>query len=142
MNEKSLGWRKSFACLVLPLFLTGCARGKGEVAVVNQTGKTIVEGRLLLGSQTFDLGGVKPGESRSFSFSSADAFHGGYRLGLTLSNQRQTLAEIGSIQSGLDYHDTLTVGKTTLTLDSSQNSAGNKNLFSKGSQTLQLKWFY
>lgn len=141
MIERGLGWRRFFACLALPLLLNGCAKGKGQVAVVNQTGKTIVEGRLILGSQSFDLGGVKAGESRPFSFSSADASGDGYRLTLTLSNHRQTLAEIGSIRGGLDYHDTLSVGKTTLTLDSSQNSAGNKNLFSKGSQTIKLKWF-
>lgn len=141
MEEIGGGWKKLFVLAVFPLLLSGCARGKGEVAVVNQTGKSIVEGRLVLGPQTFDLGGMKAGETRSFSFSSAEASHAGYQLSLTLSNQRQTLAEIGSIQGDLDYHDILTAGKTTLTLDSSQNSTGNKNLFSKGSQSIQLKWF-
>ena len=142
MIETGYGLRMILACAVLPLVLIGCARGKGEVTVLNQTGKAFLDGRLVLGSQTFDLGGVKPGESRNFSFSSAEASHRGYRLALTLTDQSQTLVEIGSIQSGSDYHDALTVGKTTLTLDSSQNSAGNRNLFSKGSQTLKLKWFY
>jgi hypothetical protein len=129
-----------FFSLVFVCGLSGCARGKGEVTLVNKTGKAVIQGELKIGDQIFPLSRMERGESLCFSFRNPSRGAHAYQISLTLSDRRQMVDSIGSVRRGMDYRDTLVVEKRALTLDSAQNTPGDMNHLSKGSQSKKLKW--
>ena len=118
----------------------GCFKGKGNVTFQNKTGETIVEGQLKVGQQTFDLLGVKPSESRDFSFQSSQCHPCGYLVGVTLASGRRMVETIGTLREGVDYQDTLNLGVDRLFLESAQNESGQTGYLSKFSQEKKFKW--
>ena len=129
-----------FLFLGLAAVLGGCSPGKGRVTLRNQTGKTILEGRLRIGTQNFGFDSVKPGAEIPFNFECGECRPCSYQVGLTLENHKQTSETIGFIQRGTDYQDILGIERNTLTLDSVANPSGDGHNFSKGSQSKKLKW--
>jgi len=128
--------------LVFLCGLAGCGRGKGEVTILNRTGKAIVQGELKIGDQIFPLSKIEPGKSQAVSFQSSHCGSCTYQISLTLSDHRQTIDSIGLVRRGMDYHDTLVVERKSLSLESIQNAPGDTNHFAKGSQTKKLKWIW
>jgi hypothetical protein len=128
-------------CLLAACLAAGCAKGRGEVTVRNQTGQDILEGYLRIGPRTFDLAGLGQGQTRSFPFSSGECSPADYRLRLRLGKHRQTLVFIGSVRNGMDYDDQLTVGRDEIVLESAQNPSNNRNIIYKGTQSKKIKWF-
>jgi hypothetical protein len=125
--------------LLIPFF-AGCSPGRGQVSLLNKTGREIKEGRLKVGSQDFVFSRVKSGDSRQFSFECGECGPCRYQVGITLSDHRQAVETIGFIQRGMDYQDTLEIDGKNLILDSAASPSGNANSLSKGSQSQKLKW--
>ncbi len=133
---------KLFRIIPILLFsLIGCGKGKGEIEVWNKTGQAILEGRLKVGPNVFELSGLKNGNSRAFFFQSSERSTSSYQLSLILGKRQKTQETIGAINNDMDYHDIMTIDKEFLSLDSSQNPAGNKNVSYKGTQSKKLKWY-
>ncbi len=129
-----------FPALLLGLFalLPGCG-GTGKVQFSNQAGEAIVEGHLRIGGQVFDLGGIKPGESRNFSFPCSD---GNYVVGVTLSSGRRAVATIGTLRRGMDYEDVISIEKKRIHLESRQSEVGTSRGRSILTQEKPLKWIF
>ena len=133
--------RSSFPALLFCLFtlLPGCG-GTGKVQFSNHTGEAIVEGHLRVGGRVFDLGEIKPGEGRSFSFPCSDCHTCDYVVGVTLSSGRRAVATIGTLRRGMDYEDLISLEKKRILLESHQSEVGNSRGRSILTQEKPLKW--
>jgi hypothetical protein len=128
--------------LLFLLWIAGCSRGKGEIAVWNKTGQAVREGRLRVGSQEFSLAGLEAGKSISILFSTGDCGPCAYQLNLTLGDGKGALESIGAVRRGRDYRDSLSIEKQQLSLESAQNPSGKPDSQATGSQVKKIKWFY
>lgn len=141
IREAAGALRSPFPALLFCLFalLSGCG-GTGKVQFSNHTGEAIVEGHLRVGGQVFDLGGIKPGEGRSYSFPCSGCRSCNYVVGVTLSSGRRAVATIGTLRRGMDYADLISVEKKRIFLESRQSEVGNSRGRSILTQEKPLKW--
>lgn len=130
-----------YGWVALLILFNGCGKEAGDVTVWNKTHQGIADGLLKIGPELFDISGLAPGGSRVFSFSSAGCSPCEYQVSVQLKNQLRAVESIGAIRRGMDYHDTLTINKKEVVLESSQNPTGNQSYIYKGTQSRKIKWF-
>ena len=129
---------KRIVLMLLNLSLIwGCSSGPiNHVKIVNQTRLGVESGSLTIGRQVFEIQPLPPGAAQAFAFSSRKGAT--YKLSLTfVGGFRQTL-QIGNLQTGIAYQDTLNLLKDRVELKSIQQGVSDQG--SSGTSEYFVRW--